>query len=158
MGLNKFRPHIRVLSEDDANSNIWNGFTKELRQGAPIQVLPVAGGWLKVLADFRDDQAPLMDTFPERLMLLLIDFDEDDDRLEKAREYVPVHLQERVFILGAWTEPERLRETLGSYETIGRSIATGCRDGNDSIWNHDLLRHNAGEMARLRLRVMPILF
>lgn len=69
-----------------------------------------------------------------------------------------MHLQERVFILGPRPEPERLKATLGSYETIGRPIATGCRDGNDSIWNHDLLRHNAGEIARLRLRVTHLLF
>jgi hypothetical protein len=37
-------------------------------------------------------------------------------------------------------------------------MARDCRDDTDNIWRHELLQHNAGELARLRQRVRPILF
>jgi hypothetical protein len=63
-----------------------------------------------------------------------------------------------VFILGTLTEPEALKRDLGSYETIGLALAQDCRDETDTTWGHDLLRHNAGELERLRETVRPILF
>ncbi len=36
--------------------------------------------------------------------------------------------------------------------------AQDCREDTDTIWGHDLLRHNASELARLRHQVRPILF
>jgi hypothetical protein len=37
-------------------------------------------------------------------------------------------------------------------------MAKDCREGTDTIWRHDLLRHNAGELDRLAAHVRPILF
>ncbi len=92
-------------------------------------------------------------------MVLLIDFDGEDWRISDAKQRIPERLSERVFILGVWTEPEALKSAgLGSYETIGKAIAKGCRDGTDTAWEHNLLRHNASEINRLRDRVRPILF
>jgi len=65
---------------------------------------------------------------------------------------------DRVFILGAWTEPEDLKADLGSYETIGLAMAKDCREETNRIWRHDLLRHNTSEIDRLRRLVRPILF
>ena len=66
---------------------------------------------------------------------------------------------DRVFVLGALTEPEELRTArLGTYETIGMKMAKDCRDQTDTTWGHNLLRHNASEIGRLRDRVRPILF
>jgi len=71
---------------------------------------------------------------------------------------LPDHLKERVFILGAWSEPEELRQDLGSYETIGLAMARDCRDNTEVTWAHPLLCHNAGELERMRKLVRPILF
>ena len=54
-------------------------------------------------------------------------------------------------IEGAWL-------TFGDYDTIGSALAKDCRDETDTIWNHNLLRHNASELDRLREHVRPILF
>jgi hypothetical protein len=68
-------------------------------------------------------------------------------------------MMDRVFVLGALTEPEALKTAgLGSYETIGKAIAADCRHQTGDLWNHDLLRHNSGEIARLRQFVRPFLF
>src|SRR5580698_4937110 len=93
-----------------------------------------------------------------RFMVLLIDFDGRDDRLTTARSIIPDNLKERVFVLGSWSEPERLRKNLGSYETIGLAMAKDCRDNTEMTWGHDLLRHNAHELERLRVLVRPVLF
>ena len=79
--------------------------------------------------------------------------------MNKVKRRIPERLTGRVFILGAWSEPEALKAAgLGSYETIGRAIAKDCREQTDTTWQHDLLRHNASEINRLRQDVRPILF
>ena len=92
-------------------------------------------------------------------MVLIIDFDGHEERFAFAKSKIPESLTDRVFILGAWTEPEDLNNTgLGTYEQIGSALARDCRDGTDTTWNHELLRCNAGELARLRQHVQSILF
>jgi hypothetical protein len=93
-----------------------------------------------------------------RSIVLLIDLDGDTNRLEAAKARIPAHLAERVYILGALIEPEDLNPDLGSYESIGSALARDCRQETDTTWNHPLLRHNAGELERLRAHVRPILF
>jgi len=157
--VNRYRPHVLVLPEDDANRQLANGFHLELPQLRRMQVLIEAGGGDEVLRRFEVDHIGSMDHYPDRFMVLLIDFDGSAGRLEQAQARIPDRLRERVFILGAWTEPEALRKAdLGSYEDIGRKLAEDCRAGTDTIWGHDLLRHNAQELGRLRERVRPVLF
>ncbi len=91
-------------------------------------------------------------------MILLIDFDNNEDRLRTAKAAIPEGLADRVFVLGALSEPEALKAVLGPYETIGSEMANDCRDETDTTWGHDLLRHNAGELDRLRKHVRSILF
>jgi len=161
MSVNKDRPHILVLPEDDANRQLANGFLMEVPPISlrKIQVLPVAGGWIRVLDGFLSDHVKDMNHCSARFMVLLIDFDNHQERLEDAKARIPQDLLERVFILGALSEPEALKQAhLGSYETIGKALAEDCRDGTDATWAHKLLRHNAGELYRLREFVRPILF
>ncbi len=158
MAANKFLPHVAVLPEDDPNRQLANGFALDL--GRQIEILPVAGGWGNVLDSFRSEHVPYMDARPGRFMILLIDFDRQEDRLDKALAVIPSHLEDRVFVLGVWSEPEELKADLGrpGYESIGEAMAKDCREGTDAIWSHDLLRHNAREVGRLRQHVRPILF
>ena len=157
MSANKHLAHILVIPEDDANRQLANGFCLGLsiRQ---VQVLPVAGGWKHVLELFKSDHIGGMNQYPQRYMVLLIDFDGRPDRLETAKSYIPTHLLERVIVLGVWTEPETLKEPGQTYESIGQSLARECRDGQNETWSHDLLRHNEGEIERLNAQIRPILF
>jgi len=100
-----------------------------------------------------------MNQNPNRFMVLLIDFDGKANRLDLAKAAIPDDLIDRVFVLGVWSEPEGLRSAkLGSYETIGLALAKDCREDRNLTWDHDLLRHNASELVRLREQVRPILF
>jgi len=157
MSVNKHRPHVFILPEDDANLQIANGFVLEFptRQ---IQRLPVAGGWHEVLIRFESEHIIGMEKYSERVMVLLIDFDRQTSRLDEAKAVIPAHLAERAFVLGAWDEPEDLTKDLGSFETIGRNLANDCRNNTDKVWGHDLLKHNADEVARFCERARPILF
>jgi hypothetical protein len=161
MSVNRHQPHVLVLPEDDANRQLANGFhlqVDSVRQ-RQMQVLPVAGGWAEVLHRFLLDHVVGMESNTMRFMVLLIDFDRREERLTAAKAQIPEHLTDRVFILGALSEPEALkRADLGDYETIGLAMARDCREETEGIWEHDLLRHNASELARLREHVRPILF
>ncbi len=159
MSVNKYRPHVLVLPEDDANRQVANGFLldRSLRT-RNIQVLEEVGGWTQVLAGFNSDHILGMDRFPERRMVLLIDFDGNRNRLNDAKAAIPDRMKDRVFILGALTEPEDLKVDLGTYETIGLAMAKDCREETDTVWGHDLLRHNESELDRLREHVGQILF
>jgi len=159
VSVNKFLPHVYVLPEDDANRQLANGFLLDdllsLRRRS-IQVLDEVGGWSVVLDRFKSDHIIEMERHANRFMVLLIDFDGRQDRLDQVQAVIPEHLRERVFVLGAWTIPEDLRKAgLGSYETIGRAMAKDCLDETDRTWGHQLLRHNATELNRFRAQVLP---
>ncbi|MGD1084242.1 MAG: hypothetical protein ABSA47_05740 [Verrucomicrobiota bacterium] len=159
MSVNKYLPHVLVLPEDDANRQLANGFQLDPSLATRrMQILEEAGGWQEVLNRFTADHLPEMERYAGRFMVLLIDFDGRDDRLKAVRAAIPDHLGERVFVLGVWTEPEELRQNLGSYETIGLAMAKDCRENTDGTWAHRLLCHNAGELERLREHVRPVLF
>lgn len=160
MNVNKYQPHVLVLPEDDANRQLANGFLLDpFLSPRRIQVLEEVGGWNEVLERFKSDHIVGMDRYPDRYMVLLIDFDGREDRLVSAKAAIPAHLTDRVFILGVWIEPEALRQArLGSYEAIGSKMAKDCREQTDTTWGHGLLRHNSSELNRLRKHVVPILF
>lgn len=159
MSVNKYQPHVYVLPEDDANRQLANGFLLHPDLSARnIQVLPEAGGWREVLKRFNSDYANGMKRYDQRFMVLLLDFDGDAARLAEAQACIPPPLKNRVFIIGAFTQPEALRTDLGSYETIGLALAKDCRETTNATWGHHLLRHNETELQRLRQDVLPILF
>lgn len=159
MSCNKYLPHVWVLPEDDANRQLANGFlTDESLLTRNIQVLEEAGGWIEVLNHFNSDHVAGMERNTNRFMVLLIDFDNREERLQYAKARIPERLIDRVFILGSLSDPESLRANLGSYETIGLAMARDCREGTETTWGRPLLRHNAGELERLRENVRPILF
>ncbi len=155
MSVNRYKPHVLIIPEDDANRQLANGFVLNISIGQ-VQIEPVARGWGHVCEIFVSDHAPLMGKFENRFVVLLIDFDGDVNRLQKVKQQIPAPLTDRVFILGAQTEPEKLKQAgLGSYEDIGGRMAEDCRNGTQTIWAHELLRHNEGQLNRLREAVCP---
>ncbi|NER24587.1 MAG: hypothetical protein F6J86_46505 [Symploca sp. SIO1B1] len=101
MSINRYKPHVFVLPEDDANRQIANSFVlhPNLRERV-IQVLPPARGWKKVVSKLVEFHIPEMRHFSEERVVLLIDFDQDEGRLSYVDEQIPNDLKERVFVLG----------------------------------------------------------
>ncbi len=163
MSVNKYRDHLLVLPEDDANRQIANGFLLHpgLNERA-IQILPPAGGWIKVRETFRYGHISEMMKYPRRMMLLLIDFDLHEDRINDVKEQIPADLADRLFVLGAHSEPEDLKKNMpeqnNTYEKIGKSLAQDCVDQTDHVWGHELLKHNKKEIDRMNRFVRPFLF
>lgn len=157
MSVNKYRPHILVLPEDDANRQIANGFVNNPNvDQLAIQVLPIAGGWEKVV-DY--NYASGMRQFPKRMIILLIDFDLRENRFNYVEKRIPNDLKNRVFVLGVGDEPEKLKSFTGlSFEKIGEKLAQDCADNTNNLWGHEFLKHNEAELERLRQEVRPFLF
>lgn len=161
MSINKYKPHILVIPEDDAIRQIANGFIlhQDLNERA-IQILPIAGGWRKVVDEFTNNYINTMRQYRERRIVLIIDFDGRlNERLEHVKKEIPSDLIDRVFILGVLSEPEELRADLTqSYETIGRSLSQDCSNDRRTVWGHNLLKHNDTELDRMISLIKPFLF
>jgi hypothetical protein len=78
--------------------------------------------------------------------------------LEKVQEYIPDDLKSRVFILGVWSEPEKLKEDQRvDFEGIGRKLREDCPRQPGGIWGHGLLKHNSHEVERMWKTIGPVL-
>jgi len=164
MAVNREKPHLLILPEDDADRQLANGFELEVGK-RQLQVEPIAGGWRHAVDQFLRDIQPSMDRYPGRHVVILIDFDEKVagnyvDRLKRINETIHEHLRDRVFIIGSRKDPEQLKRNLGnsSLEQIGRNLAGDCRQGTRNLWSCDDLAHNAQELDRLCSAVKEILF
>jgi hypothetical protein len=100
-----------------------------------------------------------MQQYPQRSMVLLIDFDQRDNRFEYVKNQIPEHLAERVFILGVQSNPEELKRNLKiNFEEIGDSLAVDCVESRNQLWGHELLEHNQPELERMIKSIKPYLF
>jgi len=162
MSVNREKPHLVILPEDAPYENMSNGFINHINNVRLIQVLPFASGWLKTVDKLTKEQVPEMRRFSQRMVLLLIDFDQDKNRMEYIIRQIPIDLKERVFILGVWSESEKLKncknEVVQSFEKIGESLAQACINDDDELWQHELLKHNLKEIERMKPSVKPLLF
>jgi hypothetical protein len=160
---NRHKPHVVVLPvvvlpEDDADHELATGFELE-SDTRQLQVLPYADGWLKTLDAVEIDHSADMRRWPTRHLILVIDFDDNADRITYAKTKIPDDLKERVYVIGSLSDPQKLRSSIGrDLESIGRGLADDCRNDTNATWNHPLLQHNAAELDRLRNQVRPILF
>ena len=128
MSVNKYLPYLFVLPEDDANRQLATGFQLNTVKDRQMYVLEVAGGWNEVVSLFASVHIAEMERDGNRFMVLLLDFDDRLTRLERVKAVIPGHLNDRVFVLGARTNPEALRQALrpaglDSYENIGFALA-----------------------------------
>ncbi len=158
MGMNKYQPHVVVLPEDDATRQLAVGFSLGMHQTCPLDVKDPAGGWTHVLQLFVTEYLPKFRKDKGNLhLVMLIDFDNNLERLETMRERIPDELKGRVFVIGAWSAAEKLRQgQYGSFEKIGLSLAQDCQE--ERPWNHELLQHIDEEIKDMTKALKPILF
>lgn len=161
MAVNKYKPHVWVIPEDDANRQLANGFIlDDFVDDKCIDVRPPCGGWPNVLDEFVDIHVRHLRDYPLRHLVLLIDFDDQfERRLQHFKNHFPGDVADRVYVLGTLSEPERLRVAVGqSLEDIGERLANACGNNVDDLWHHELVQHNETERARLMASVKPFLF
>lgn len=159
MAINRERPHVLVLPEDDATHDLAVGFV----DGAlgPMQVLNSVRGWSHVLEHFLRYHVCELRKYEQRHLVLLIDFDDDyPNRLTEFQSKMPPDIADRVYVLGALGEAEDLKRqtTQRKLGLIGLALAKECEQGQAELWNHAQLRHNQAELLRLQMGVKGFLF
>jgi hypothetical protein len=61
-------------------------------------------------------------------------------------------------VLGARTEPEDLKRSFGSFESLGWRLAEDCASGTGGAWTDPLLAHNEMQLSRMVADVRPFVF
>jgi len=162
MSINKYKPHLYVIPEDDAERQIADGFILHSRvDQRQVQVVAPAGGWKKVLDTFTDEYVPHLTQHENAHVVMLVDFDEKGDvRRKSFEEEIPLQFRNRVFVIGPSIEPEDLKQALrlGGFENIGQALADDCDRNTFDLWRNEQLKHNEGELKRLVDTVKPFLF
>jgi len=160
MSINKYKPHVWLIPEDEANRQLAIGFLNHVSvSDGAVGVRAPAGGWSKVLGIFESEYLPLLRQSNHAHVVMLIDFDEVEGRRDQFEQKIPKDVSSRVFVVGSKDEPETLKHELDwSYEKIGRELAEGCHRADLELWHHAQLIHNASELQRMADVVKPILF
>ena len=160
MSVNRRKPHLIVIPEDKADQDIVNGFSIFLKPGErQFQVTKPAGGWVKGRNKLLELSNSCLQTNLFTHVVLIIDFDNYNDRGTEIMSQVPEGVRDRVFVIGVLSNPEDLKRSLNkNFEQIGSQIAEGCKDSSIDFWQHDLLVHNIEEIRRLSGAVRDIFF
>lgn len=162
MSVNKYKPHVYVIPEDDAERQVADGFTLhssvDIRQ---IDVVRPPGGWSKVLDTFHEQYVSILRGHQYAHVVLLIDFDNSvESRREFIARQIPSDVADRVFVIGPQDEAETLKREFenGGLESIGTALANDCDRQELTNWCRSQLAHNEAERARLAAIVRPFLF
>ncbi len=152
MSVNKYKPHIWVIPEDDADRQLVNGFLQYLSVDVrAVGINRPAGGWGPVLDVFEKEYVPYLRNNPLGHVVMLIDFDDKiATRMATYGKSIPDDLKARVFVLGSAVTPEVLRSEFNlSLEKIGEGLAGDCLREDCGRWVHAHLRHNRDELLRM---------
>lgn len=157
MAVNRYRPHVLVLPEDEMTRSLAVGFNDQAT--GQMQVLNPAGGWPHVLQVFQDKYVAYLTLYADAHIVLLIDFDDVYvNRFAQFQGAIPAAVSARVYVLGAITEAEvLLKATKCKAGVLGSSLAEECRSGVFAIWGCPQLQANQPELARLVTNVKPFL-
>lgn len=158
MAVNRYRPHLLVLPEDDATRSLAVGFVDATV--GQMEVRRPARGWAHVREEFINSHVQELRRFKECHLVLLIDFDDDfTNRMSEFQKVIPIDIADRVYVLGALTEAETLkRDTEMKLGPLGQRLAKECEDGGFNLWACAQLQHNHPEVQRLNGTVKSFLF
>ena len=159
--MNKNKPHLYVIPEDDRDRQLADGFVLHDRVDTRrVQVMPPAGGWSYVLKTFQREYVKMLRGNPQAHVVMIIDFDGDfENRRKEFDQAVPDEIKARVFVVGPKHTPELLKSKLNrDYEQIGTALADDCDAGETALWEHEELNHNDPDRQRLIQTVKPFLF
>jgi hypothetical protein len=148
VSVDRFGPHLVIVSEDDEVFRYANTFIGHVRMrqmiNPPVTVPSIRrgpSGWIGATRRAKET----LDRFPLAHVVLVIDFDQSENREESVMSKLDVH-RERVLLIGCWREAEELRKgpkrrPVNTTEVIA-SLAADCMEGRDSHWNIPALAHN----------------
>jgi hypothetical protein len=151
-----------VISEDNANREIANGFRLVVEKNArQFWINKSARGWLNGRQELvaMSESTGHLQKYKSSNAALIVDFDGKRERGSEIKQMVAEGVRDRVFVIGVLTEPEKLRNVTGmKFEQLGSQIGEGCKGSSIGFWQHDLLVHNIEEIRRLSGAVRDIFF
>lgn len=147
-----------MLPEDEATRNIAVGFSDYAT--GQMQVLNPSGGWTHVKGEMVKTYVAKLRKYADCHLVLFIDFDDDfPNRLAVFQQEIPADVASRVYVVGALTEAETLKNaTKKKLGPIGLELARECEQGKYEMWNHPQVLHNQSEVQRLHVAVKGFLF
>lgn len=157
--VNKFKPHLFIVPEDEADERIANGFQLHLEVAGEVQIMPAAGGWKKVINTILVEYVPILKSNGNAHVIGIIDCDNDSERIAKQLATFPADLRERIFVIGANANPEVFKNAVKmKFEQIGEKLAAECFSDQFELWNHEMLSYAAGEVVRAKNTLRTFLF
>lgn len=167
MRRNKQRELV-VIAEDDATSRLAQGFLTNVQacHQNRYRIHKYGKGWKNAVEIALTQN---LDRNVERYLLLVVDFDRQDERrYEKIVEELRGKIKsDRIFVLGAGDEAEPLCRDLRKYyndatltlEGAGAALARDCNENRrPSAWEEvESLTVNCPEVSRLESVVKPFL-
>lgn len=170
MGFNRQRKHVLFYGEDEATSNLAQGFVESRKiDDFRCRVFHEFGhGWRSTVEALGKVK---MAKYPLTHLVLVIDFDSRGiEHLEKLRDEIRNSpYKDRVYVLGAAKDVGQLQRKLAK-ETNRYTMspnAVGCAladrstpDGEclNGVWGWPELAHNRDELTRLCLAAKDVIF
>ena len=161
MSANRYKPHVLLIPEDEADRELAFGFSYHPALAQRIlDIRPPAGGWSHVIHVFESEYVSHLRKHRGAHVVLLIDFDEKgENRRSTCEARIPDDLKPRTFLIGTSDAPEDLKRELNlTLEQIGTALADDCGRDDLGRWTHPHLVHNVAELRRMLPTVHPILF
>jgi len=149
--VDKFKPHLFIVPEDDADRQIAVGFQMHLEAKGEMQIVDVARGWLKVVGVIKDEYVPLLKNNLNSHVLGIIDCDKDADRIAEQLENFPEDIRNRIFLLG-------VRSAKMHFAEIGEKLADECYKDELDLWNHEMLSYSSSEALRAKDVLRELVF
>lgn len=160
MSVNREKPYLIVLFEDDAYKDLFMGF--EFSMQKQISQRPVCGGFDSVHLLLTNEKSILLkelNKFPKAYVLALIDADSDNyphsqkGKIDTLKTAIDVKYQDRVFIIGSKIEAEDIKQVIigqGKWKTVSQKLEDSCKNDHCQLWQDDMLKHNLDEISRLK--------
>ena len=157
--MNKFKPHLFIVPEDDADRQIAVGFQMHLEAKGEMQIVDVARGWLKVVGVIKDEYVPLLKNNLNSHVLGIIDCDKDVDRIAEQLENFPEDIRNRIFLLGVNENPQEFKRSAKMhFAEIGEKLADECYKDELDLWNHEMLSYSSSEALRAKDVLRELVF
>lgn len=159
--MNKYKDTLIILAEDEALHAVVNGYLihASVNQRA-CHLEKYERGWVHVKERIPDYKKELK-RYTSLRVLFVIDFDDNESRLQEFRDEFGDELQDRMFVLGPKSNVEKLKKCLeaSSFEDVGKQLAEGCPivKTEENPWYCEQLGHIFSEITSLQQKVYPFL-
>lgn len=157
MSVNRERPYLIVLFEDNAYKDLFLGF--EFSFHKQIQQKPVLQGFDDVLFQLTNSNSTTLkelNKYPNAYILAITDADMDshqESNIDTLKKSIKGIYRNRIFVLGSKYEAENIKKEIigqGKWRRLAKELESSCQNDSCELWHNDMLKHNLDEIVRLR--------